>query len=275
VRSETGCFASTRETGPALTYNRDTLPFPGNLVPPVSFKATQDWNNLDPARHPFTWDDEEEARLHALISPWVPPVVSGQAGRWQCEWWCEEQIDAVIRERYGSWTFAWRWDLGYGGHVNLWGHAATAVTTPDATAARAAAALLNWRRSLEWLAGRFAELAPPPDVSPEDRSWRLERACVRLVTATLDSGVDYWPGQSGRILRWFLTSTGMDQDEAGRVADAAIGGRFESWVTPAPALIDSVGEDFAVALTGHAPYRDHRERADLEEFHDRRRHDHR
>ncbi|WP_240657972.1 hypothetical protein [Streptomyces populi] len=272
MRSETGGFVATDERrARTLTYDRDTLPFPGNLVPPVSFEATQDWNNLDPARHPFVWDDEEEARLHALIRPWVPPVLSGSAGRWQCEWWCEEQVDAVVRERYGSWAFAWRWDLGFGGHVNGWGHVSTAVTTPEATAARASAALLNWRRSLEWLARRFAELAPPPDASPEDRSWYLERACVRLVTVALDSGTDSWPGQSARLLRWFLTSTGMDQDEAGRVVEATIGGRFESWVAPARPLLDSVGEDFAVELTGHLPYRDHRERADLEDFHDNRR----
>ncbi|MFI0961995.1 hypothetical protein ACH4S8_11410 [Streptomyces sp. NPDC021080] len=269
MRSETeGLCRDGRETGRALTYNRDTLPFPDNLVPHVSFETMRDWSNLDPARHPFAWDDEEEARLHALIRPWVPPVLSGYAGRWQCESWCEEQVDAVIRERYGSWTYAWRWDLRFGGHVNGWGYASTAVTTPEATAARAAAALLDWRRSLEWLARRFAELAPPPDASPEDRSWHLERACVRLVTTALDSGVDSWPAQSDRLLRWFLTSTGTDRDEAGRVVEAAIGGRFESWVAPAPSLIDSVGENVAVTLTGHAPYRDHRAWAALEEFHD-------
>ncbi|MFI8103776.1 hypothetical protein [Streptomyces sp. NPDC086023] len=56
---------------------------------------------------------------------------------------------------------------------------------------------------------------------------------------------------------------------SGRLVEAAIGGRFESWVTPERALIESVGEDLAVGLTGHAPYRDHRETAALEDFHDR------
>ncbi|MET8095242.1 hypothetical protein ABZV29_02035 [Streptomyces sp. NPDC005236] len=109
-------------------------------------------------------------------------MLSGPAGWWAGELWCEEQVDAIIRERYGSWAFAWNWDEGYGGHVDGWGSAHTSVTTPDGTAARAAAGLLNWRRSLEWLARRFAELAPPPGASPEERSRRLERSCVRLVT---------------------------------------------------------------------------------------------
>ncbi|MEW2256949.1 hypothetical protein [Streptomyces sp. NPDC047869] len=34
-------------------------------------------------------------------------------------------------------------------------------------------------------------------------------------------------------------------------------------------LIESVGEDFAVDLTGHAPCQDHREREALEDLHDR------
>ncbi|MDJ0344421.1 hypothetical protein QMK19_21110 [Streptomyces sp. H10-C2] len=62
----------------------------------------------------------------------------------------------------------------------------------------------------------------------------------------------------------------MDQAEADQAVETAIGGQFKSWVTPGRILIDSVGEDLAVALTGHLPYQDHRERAALEEFPDRR-----
>ncbi|MER5380004.1 hypothetical protein ABT040_06940 [Streptomyces sp. NPDC002688] len=263
-------MAADGRADPALTYNRDTLPFPENLVPRVSFETFRNWENLDPARHPFVWDEDEEARLRALVRPWVPPVLSGGAGWWQGEYWCEHQVDAIIRERYGSWALGWRWGCQYGAVAGGWDHASTSVTTPDETAARAAAALLQWRGVLEWLARRFADLAPPSDASPEVRSWHLERACVRLVTLALDSGVEgALPGQAGRLLLWFLTSTGMSPDDAGQVVEAAIGGRFESWVAPAQTLIDSVGEDFAVALTGHAPYQDHRERAALEDFHDR------
>jgi hypothetical protein len=179
-------------------------------------------------------------------------------------------LDAVIRGRYGDWAVGWNWGYEYGGVRDPWGRVTVSVTTPDATADRAVAALLAWRATLEWLARRFAELTPPPEASPEERSWRLDRACVRLVTLALDSGLEgCLPGQAERLLRWFLTSTGMNPDDAGRTAGAAIGGRFESWVAPAPTLIDSVGEDFAVLLTGHAPYQDGRERADLEERHDR------
>ncbi|MGA4844931.1 hypothetical protein ACOBQB_01035 [Streptomyces sp. G5(2025)] len=70
-----------------------------------------------------------------------------------------------------------------------------------------------------------------------------------------------------------MASTGMDHAEAGRAVESAFDGRFTSWVIqviPERALSDSVGEDLAVGLTGHAaPYRDHRERAAVEDLHDR------
>ncbi|GGV09100.1 hypothetical protein GCM10010260_54060 [Streptomyces filipinensis] len=251
-----------------LAYNLDTLPFPENRVPRA--RPLTNWDDVDPSRHPFTWDEDEEAHLRALVREWVPPVLSGREGRWQGEHWCERQVDALIRERYGSWAQGWNWCYRYGGVIGSWVTAVTSVTTPDETAARVVTALLEWREWLERLARRFAELAPPPDAPPEDRSWHLERACVRLVTLALDSGAEGgWHGQAALVLRWFLTTTGMGHVEAGQAVEAAIGGRFESWVTPGHTLIESVGEDLAVGLTGHAPYRDHREWSAVEEFHDR------
>ncbi|MEV1068905.1 hypothetical protein [Streptomyces sp. NPDC050263] len=256
---------------PALAYNRDTLPFPENRVPPIPSARWLTWDELDPARHPFAWDEDEEATLSALIREWVPPVLSGMAGWWQGENWCADQVDAIIRERYGNWATGWNWCYRYGGVIGSWVTGATSVTTPDETAARAVAALLEWRAWLERLAELFEELAPAPEASPEERSWHLERASVRLVTRVLDSGAEGgWHGMAARTMTWFLSTTGMDPAEAERAVETAIGGRFESWTDPGSTLIDSVGEDLAVALTGRLPYQDHRERAALEEFHDRR-----
>jgi hypothetical protein len=261
-----------RKRGPALAYNRHILPFPENRVPPADPRFMLSWEGLDPARHPFVWDEEEETRLCALVREWVPPVLSGMAGWRQGEYWCENQVDAIIRERYGNWAQGWNWCYRHGGVIGSWVTGATSVTTPEETAARVVAALLEWREWLEQLAETFAQLAPSPEASPEERSWHLERASVRLVTRVLDSGAEGgWQGLAGLTLRWFLTSTGVDPAEADRAVETAIGGRFESWVTPGPALIDSVGEDLALTLTGRLPYQDHRERAALEEFHDRRR----
>ncbi|WP_329285857.1 hypothetical protein [Streptomyces sp. NBC_00691] len=236
----------------------------------VTFEAIRDWGTFDPARQPFAWDEDEEARLRSMVREWVPPVLSGMDGWWQGEQWCASQIGALVRERYGTWAWGWNWCYRDGGPIGHWAGGATSVTTPDETAARVVAALLEWRAWLERTARRFAELAPPPDVPPEDRSWYLERACVRLVTYAMDSCADNaWRGQTSFVLGWFLTSTGLDPVEAGRAVERAIGGRFESWVVPKHTLIESVAEDLAVGLTGHTPYQDHREREELEHLHDR------
>ncbi|MGW3111671.1 hypothetical protein [Streptomyces sp. SID4982] len=237
-------------------------------MPPVRGDWT--WADVDPARHPFVWDEAEEARLRALVREWVPPVLSGMEGWWQGESWCESQVEAIIRDRYGRWAKGWNWCYRHGGPIGSWVSGTSSVTTPDETATRVVDALLEWRRWLETMAQRFAELAPPPEVSPEDRSWYLERASVRLVTMALDSGAEGgWYSQAVLAMRWFLTSTGMGPAEADQAVDRAIGGRFKSWTDPGRAVIESVGEDLAVDLTGHAPYRDHREREELENFHDR------
>ncbi|MCG6500032.1 hypothetical protein [Kitasatospora sp. A2-31] len=239
-------------------------------MPPITYKGIRDWEESDPARHSFAWDEDEEEHLRSLVREWVPPVLSGMAGWWQGERWCESQVDAIIRQRYGTWAWGWNWYHYDSGPVGNWTGGPSSVTTPNETADRAVAALLEWREWLERTAQRFAELAPPPDASPEDRSWHLERACVRLVTHTMDSGADNaWRGQTSIVLGWFLQSTGMDQAEAAQAVENAIGGRFKSWVTPERTLIESVGEDLAVGLTGHAPYRDHREWEALEKLHDR------
>ncbi|MFF3319864.1 hypothetical protein ACFYV5_30760 [Streptomyces sp. NPDC003035] len=105
------------------------------------------------------------------------------------------------------------------------------MTTPDETAARVVAALLEWRAWLQRTAQRFVELAPPPDASPEDRSWHLERACVRLVTHTLDSGAEGgWYGQASIVLGWFLTTTGWTEPKPGEQwrARSAAGSRAGS-----------------------------------------------
>ncbi|MEV8533902.1 hypothetical protein [Streptomyces sp. NPDC051211] len=230
-----------------------------------------EWAAIDPARNPFRWDADEAARLRSLVMEWVPPVLSGMDGRWQGEYFCERQAAAIIRERYGRWAGGWDWCYRYGGPIGGWVTGASSVTTPDETADRVVAALLEWREWLEGTGRLFAAMAPPPDASPKDRSWHLERAAVRLVTRALDSGAEGgWYGQAALLIRWFLTSTGMSGAEADRAVKAAIGGRFESWVVPARTLIDSVGEDLAAGLTGHPPHPDHREREALEEFHDRR-----
>ncbi|MFC8229839.1 hypothetical protein [Streptomyces sp. NPDC057287] len=237
------------------------------------------WAGLDPALHPFDWDHDEEVRVTALVAALVPPGLSGPDAGWRAKHRCVDQVTALFAERYGAWAADWNWSIGEGdkdgGVVGNWCCSAHSVGTPEETAARAVASLVEWRAWLEGLAAVFAELAPAADAGPEQRSWHLERAAVRLVTRVLDRGdaESGWYGNCYLVLEWFLTSCGMARAEARAAVTDAIGGRFESWVAPPQTLIDSVGEDLAVGVTGRLPYLDHREYGHLEERHDRGRRD--
>ncbi|XIE81491.1 hypothetical protein AB6O49_33745 [Streptomyces sp. SBR177] len=90
------------------------------------------------------------------------------------------------------------------------------MTAPHETADRVVAALLEWRAWRERTARRFAEPAPPPHASPEDRSRHPARACLRLVTYALNSGAEGgWYGEAARLLGG-LTATGMDAADLAR-----------------------------------------------------------
>ncbi|WP_328927057.1 hypothetical protein OG429_22305 [Streptomyces sp. NBC_00190] len=65
-----------------MTYSRDSIDLPENRVPPGP-PWPPAWDELDPEQHPFTWDEDEEPLVRALIEEWVPPVLSGMAGWWQ------------------------------------------------------------------------------------------------------------------------------------------------------------------------------------------------
>nr|WP_223189568.1 hypothetical protein [Streptomyces sp. TRM68416] len=231
------------------------------------------WDQVDPARNSFEWDEDEKAQVLLLAKEVLPVRYPGQEPR-EVQYRSEALLNALFVGRYGLWARHWRWGVGEGGGGGIvwsWCCAPHSVTTPDETTARAVAALLEWREWLEELADRFAELAPPPDADAEARSWHVERAAVRLVTLVVDrtNAECGWYGLCKVTLFWFLMSTGMNDTEAAAAVLDAVGGRFASWTTPKPAVVDTVGERLAVALTGRLPYRDHREHSDLEELHDR------
>ncbi|WP_242440729.1 hypothetical protein [Streptomyces sp. CB02923] len=167
-------------------------------------------------------------------------------------------MTALLTSRYGRWTCGWNWAFLDGGPVGAWCCDEHSIGEAEETAARVAASLLDWRDWLEDMAERFEQLAPLPGADAEERSWHLERAVARLVPTVVDrTQVEYsWDGLCATTLTWFLSSTGLDPEEAEKAVDAAIGGRFKSWVRPSLTLIDAVGEDLAVRLTGRGFYRE-------------------
>ncbi|MET9297606.1 hypothetical protein [Streptomyces sp. NPDC003077] len=167
-------------------------------------------------------------------------------------------VTALLTSRYGRWACGWDWSIHNGGPVAAWCCDGHSVGEAEPTAARVVASLLEWRDWLEDMAERFERLAPLPGADAEERSWHLERAATRLVTTVVDRthAEAGWHGLCVTTLTWFLSSTGLGPEEAKKAVDAAIGGRFKSWAEPAPILIDEVGEDLAVRLTGRGFYRE-------------------
>ncbi|WP_329438584.1 hypothetical protein [Streptomyces canus] len=215
------------------------------------------WSAVDPDRIAFDWDDEKGTQLAAVIASMIPPA----GAEWEEKHRFTTEVTALLAARYGRWTCGWHWAVGEGGGggvVTSWCCDSHSVGEPDATAAKVVASLLEWRDWLEEMAERFAQLAPPAGADAEERSWHLERATTRLVTVVVDrTGAECgWYGLCRTVLTWFLSSTGMGPEAAKDAVDAAIGGRFKSWTTPSQTLVDAVGEDLAVGLTGEQPYRD-------------------
>ncbi|MBT2386351.1 hypothetical protein J7E86_22760 [Streptomyces sp. ISL-11] len=211
------------------------------------------WSAADPGRNAFAWDDEEEARLTALIASMTPAVDADQEEKFRFT----HEVTALLASRYGRWACGWDWVIYHNGPIAGWS-GTYSVQDPETTAARVVACLLEWRDWLEELAERFERLGPPPGADAEDRSWHLERAATRLVTVVVDrtSAESGWHQLCRLVLTWFLSSAGLGPQEARHAVDAAIGGRFRSWSAPARTVVDAVGEDLAVRTTGRRAYRD-------------------
>ncbi len=217
------------------------------------------WSAADPGRHAFEWDEDEAARLTALVVPMVPSEADWAAdpGR-MAGFRFMDEVTVLLVSRYGRWVCGWDFSVHFGGPVEAWCCDSHSVGEPTETAECVVTCLLEWRDWLEDIAERFEQLAPLPDMDAEDRSWHLERAVTRLVTAVVNSthAEGGWHGLCETTLTWFLTSTGLGRDEAQKAVEAAIGGRFKSYVAPAPTLVDTVGEDLAIRLTGRGFYRE-------------------
>ncbi|MCX4598351.1 hypothetical protein OG819_55435 [Streptomyces sp. NBC_01549] len=169
-----------------------------------------------------------------------------------------DEVTVLLVSRYGRWACGWDYSVHNGGPIDAWCCDLHSVGEAQETAERVVTCLLEWRDWLEDLAERFEQLAPHPDADAEDRSWHLERAVTRLVTAVVNSthAESSWYRLCETTLTWFLTSTGLGPEEAQKAVEAAIGGRFKSHVAPAPTLVDTVGEDLAISLTGRGFYRE-------------------
>ncbi|MDT0469643.1 Fic family protein [Streptomyces gibsoniae] len=219
-----------------------------------------DWDEVDPARHPFDGASAEQV-VHSLGParrvPRRPEVSFADPAMNAWSWdkgepWADAMSHALA-EHYGRWTVGWRWahDEGDfdGGPVGNWCCPRDSITTPEETLARVIAALCEWREWLESLA-RWFEAYPIDLADVDDQRILWERAARNLILQVTDrtgcgSG---WHGHCRQVLTWFLSRWGVAPDLAQQWVDQAIGGRFESWTGPDPVLVDDVAERLAQSL---------------------------
>lgn len=210
------------------------------------------WRDVDPARHPFPWDDAEQARVKAMITArragGPGTVVPGTRAQQPDDilWVCE-----LFAERYGPWTAGWEWSVEDSGPVDHpWPD--TTSDAPELLGDWAVGCLLRWRAWLEDRAEDFVRLAPPHGSGRDDRRGHIERAVARLVTAVVErTGCEeVWITLLVTTLRWYFEACGFGPEEADAAAETAMSGRFESWVRPDEQVVRDYAESLATEVTG-------------------------
>ncbi|MFI8004901.1 cell filamentation protein Fic [Streptomyces sp. NPDC086010] len=219
-----------------------------------------DWDEVDPALHPFDSSSVEQV-VRALgpagrvpVRPRVPfaDAVMTAWTRQEAQPWADAMSRALVLH-YGRWVVGWRWsndegDVG-GGPVSHWCCPRDSVSTPDETLDRVVSAVTEWRDWLESLAGRF-EAYPLVLADIEDQRILWECAVRNLIIQVTDrtgcgSG---WQGHCHQVLTWFLRHWRVAPDVTRELVDEAIGGRFRSWTGPDRALVTDVAERLSLSL---------------------------
>ncbi|MFD6357851.1 hypothetical protein [Nocardia tengchongensis] len=196
---------------------------------------------MDPATHAF-----DIAAATTLVNSLPPPDLRNPEG------WVVS-VSQALGERFGIWTYGWAWgrdesDFG-GGPVSEWCCLNDSVRGPQETVERTLRALVEWRAWLERIAARFDTLVLPA-APAEDRISAWEHTVPVLVTevVTQTTAGDAWYAHAAQVLGWFLEREGVPADHAAELIDEAIGGRFESWISPTESVVASVAERLAAGL---------------------------
>jgi hypothetical protein len=237
-------------------------------VPTRAYQGLATWKDVDPARHPFDSASAEAVVYSLEPSRHVPHLPEGahDPRTWDDalirrlnEWESREAhpwvaaMSYALAERYGRWTFGWCWAQGEGecdgGPIKTWFSARRSIGTPQNTPATVAAALCEWREWLESLARWFESYPLNPSTSV-DRQLTWRRAARDLIMHVIERTecLSGWHAHCRQVLTWFLERWGVDPYLAVTLVDAAIGGRFESWTDPDPALVDNVVEGLTESI---------------------------
>ncbi|WP_394617025.1 Fic family protein [Lentzea sp. JNUCC 0626] len=214
------------------------------------------WHEVDPARHPF--DGDTAAQVIRSLEParHVPVKPAGSAADRSVIAWSRDEgrswadsMSSALAERYGRWVLGWRWahDEGDfdGGPVGSWCCPRDSITTADETLDRVVAGVREWRAWLEELAALFERY-------PLDRREEGVRAVI-LRVADRTGGGSSWYGHCEQALTWFLERWDVPVADARKLVRQAIGGRFESWTTPAAGVVSEVADRISNAVDTEVP----------------------
>jgi hypothetical protein len=225
---------------------------------------TLTWADVDPGRHPFDPDTVLDVVRALAPAGGVPapyrynPVRGFDRAADDARWAWQRAMTVALVEHYGAWACGWNAEMAgrtADGTLTLrWSGARDSITTPQETLGAVAGALVDWRAFLEDLAGLFARHLPLP-VEPRAAFVAWEATAASLVaTVAARSGADeHWYAVCTLALKWFLAVAEVPGEDHDALVDAAIGGRFWSFVSPLGAEVADAAESLAAALTGITP----------------------
>ncbi len=202
------------------------------------------WADVDPAGQRFSIEEVERV-VHAALDR---RDLRGDTHRRRAE----DAIDRALIAEFGWWMAGWRWtasEPGCGGPVSGYCCAPHSLGPgADEAVAGVVAAARSWREQLEALALHFGVLREEnAGLAVEEDACRAASQLLPLVLEWTDAD-DAWYGTFERILAWYLEPVIGDPVVAREVVQGAIGGRFESWITPDDDTADAVVADVGAAV---------------------------
>lgn len=207
------------------------------------------WVEVDPTRHPY-----DPAGVADLIRPRVPHGPPAPNTPNPYDWL--EHVTRDLCARFGPWACGWRWARADGGPVTAWCCPSHSQADRDETTIRIVTALGEWRAWLESLERTFADLAPAPRADDLAVLAAFERAAAELMTVVLERTLaeDAWYSHAQQVLAWYLERALVP--DPGPLVEAAVNGRFRSWIAPDAATQAAVARDLGHEAATRATTRD-------------------
>ena len=163
----------------------------------------------------------------------------------------EDAIDVELLRAYGFWAAGWRWALHDGGPVRAW--CCSRDSLPSARDKDGIArALADWNAWLESVRAAFETI--DRETNGQSPASRIERAAGRILALVVErTGCeDAWYSTFATTLGWYIERIDPNAGVPRRVAEI-VGGRFQSWLEPAPDVAGRVCVDIGERMAAQRP----------------------